>query len=118
VTFLELHGLCAWVMVLSNAAAGGWAMAAHRVEALRMAPLWWLTAAAQVSVAVQALLGVLVLQVDGLEVEQLHVIYGFVSLASIGILYSYRQQIEQWRFLLYGFGGLFLMGMGIRGMVL
>ena len=118
VTFLEIHGVWAWVMVLSNAAAGAWALAAHRVEALRVPQVWWLTAAAQVSVAVQALLGVLVLQVDGREVDQLHVIYGFVSLASVGILYSYRQQLEQWRFLLYGFGGLFLMGMGIRGMFL
>lgn len=105
-------------MVLSNAVAGIWALAAHRFEALRVAALWWLTAVAQVSVAIQAVLGVLVLQVDGREVEQLHVVYGFVSLASVGILYSYRQQVEQWRFLLYGFGGLFLMGMGIRGMIL
>lgn len=117
-TFLEIHGFVAWVMVLLNAGAGAWALAAHRLEGLRVAPLWWLTASAQVSVAVQALLGVLVLEVDGREVDQLHVIYGFVALASVGILYSYRQQIEQWRFLLYGFGGLFLMGMGIRGMVL
>lgn len=105
-------------MVLSNAAAGIWALLAHRREELRVKWLWVLTAFAQVSVAVQAMLGVLVLQVDGREVEQLHVIYGFVALASIGILYSYRQQIMQWQYLLYGGGGLFLMGMGIRGMIL
>lgn len=117
-TFVAIHGWWAWVFTFSNAGAGVWALAAHRFPAMRHRLLWWLTAAAQVSVAVQALLGALVLQVDGREVEQLHVIYGFVSLASVGILYSYRQQLEQWRFLLYGFGGLFLMGMGIRGMIL
>lgn len=105
-------------MVLSNLAAGAWALGAHWLPALRRRELWWLTAAAQVSVAIQALLGVLVLQVDGREVEQLHVIYGFVALASVGILYSYRQQILEWQYLLYGFGSLFLMGMGIRGMIL
>lgn len=105
-------------MVISNAVAGCWALVAHRVPAARKAALWWVTAAAQVSVAIQAVFGVLVLQVDGREADQLHVVYGFVTLASVGILYSYRQQIEQWQYLLYGFGGLFLMGMGIRGMVL
>lgn len=105
-------------MVLTNAVAGGWALAAHRWPQARHRALWVVTALAQLSVAVQAILGVLVLQVDGLEVDQLHIIYGFVSLASIGILYSYRQQLIDWQYALYGGGGLFLMGMGIRGMIL
>ena len=105
-------------MVVANAVAGVWAILAHHREALRTRALWVVTAFAQGSVALQALLGVLVLRVDGREVEQLHVVYGFVALASIGILYSYRQQIMQWQYLLYGGGGLFLMGMGIRGMIL
>lgn len=105
-------------MVLSNAAAGVWALLAHRYPVARKKSLWVLTIAAQLSVAIQALLGVLVLNVDGRSVEQLHVIYGFIALASIGILYSYRQQILEWQYLLYGGGGLFLMGLGIRGMIL
>jgi len=105
-------------MIGTNAVAGLWALAAHRKISLRTKQLWWLTIFAQVSVAVQALLGVLVLQVDGVEAGQLHVIYGFVALATIGILYSYRQQLTEWLYLLYGFGGLFLMGMGIRGVFL
>ncbi len=105
-------------MVLSNAVAGIWALVAHYRPAVRHRALWLVTIVAQLSVAVQAVLGVLVLQIDGLEVDQLHIIYGFVALASIGILYSYRQQIIEWQYLLYGGGGLFLMGMGIRGMIL
>jgi len=118
VSFGDIHGLWAWIMVIANAVAGVWALAAHRRPELRIRALWVVTAFAQVTVAIQALLGVLVLQVDGREVEQLHIIYGFVSLASVGILYSYRQQIIEWQYLLYGGGGLFLMGMGIRGMIL
>ncbi len=105
-------------MVLTNAVAGTWALAAHWRPGLRTKILWLVTALAQVSVAIQAILGVLVIQVDGREVEQLHVVYGFVALASIGILYSYRQQLIEWQYVLYGGGGLFLMGMGIRGMIL
>ncbi len=44
--------------------------------------------------------------------------YGFIAAASVGIIYSYRQQLEPHRHLLYGGGGLFLMGLGIRAMVL
>ncbi len=105
-------------MVGSNAVAGVWALAAHRFEPLRHRALWVVVAISQVTVAVQAILGVLVMQVDGREADQLHVIYGFVALASVGIIYSYRQQLEQWRFVLYGFGCLFLMGLGVRGLFL
>lgn len=116
--FIDIHQFWAWVMIISNAVAGVWALAAHRSPSFRQRSLWWLTAFAQVTVAVQAILGVLVLNVDGREVDQLHVVYGFVALASVGILYSYQQQLEHWRFLLYGCGGLFLMGMGLRGVFL
>ncbi len=118
VTFGDLHGWWGWVMVVANLVAGVWALAAHWRPVLRGRPLWLTVGAAQVSVAVQAVLGVLVLQVDGREADQLHVIYGFVALASVGILYSYRQQLLDRQYLLYGYGGLFLMGMGIRGMIL
>jgi hypothetical protein len=40
--------------------------------------------------------------------------YGFVALITVGIVYSYRQQMAQWKYLLYGLGGLFLMGLALR----
>jgi hypothetical protein len=44
--------------------------------------------------------------------------YGFLGIIAVGILYSYRPQVQQWRYLLYGFGGLFIMGLGIRAMTI
>ncbi|MFV0526946.1 MAG: hypothetical protein ACK5RL_20885 [Acidimicrobiales bacterium] len=114
----DLHVAVAWVMVISNAAAGIWALLANWYPRLRRRELWWTVGFAQVSVAVQAILGVLVLQEQDRAYDQLHVIYGFVSLATVGIIYSYRQQLEHRIYLLYGLGCLFLMGMGIRGMIL
>ena len=32
--------------------------------------------------------------------------YGFVAIIAVGIIYSYRQQMEKHLYLLYGFGGL------------
>ena len=45
-----------------------------------------------------------------------HVFYGFVALMAVGIIYSYRQQVAPYVYLLYGGGGLFLMGLALRAM--
>jgi len=39
--------------------------------------------------------------------------YGFVAIISVALLYAYRQQLKPHMYLLYGFGGLFVMGLGI-----
>lgn len=105
-------------MVGGNAVAGSWALAAHWRPALRVAALWWFTVAVEASIFVEVALGVAYQRDSGIEAGQLHLLYGFASLFGVGILYSYRQQLAERVFLLYGLGGLFLMGMGIRSMVL
>lgn len=116
--YRDLHVAFAWFVLVGNGVAGGWALAAHRFAAFRTSWLWRLTAFAQVSVAVQVALGVATLRLDGVEVPRIHMFYGFVALASVAIIYSYRQQLEPWRYLLYGYGGLFLMGLGVRAFFL
>jgi hypothetical protein len=107
----------AWVVIVGNAVAGAWALAAHWWPTWRVAPLWWLTATAQAAIFVQAVGGVVLIQ-QGIQAPDWHLFYGFVALASVGIIYSYRQQLEPWRYLLYGYGGLFLMGLGLRAVYL
>jgi hypothetical protein len=65
---------------------------------------------------VQVVLGVIM--VAGRETRnlQFHMFYGFIMLAAVGIIYSYRQQLRDRIYLLYGFGGLFIMGLGIRAL--
>lgn len=67
---------------------------------------------------VQVGLGVAVVSREGIEAPELHMFYGFVTLVAIAILYAYRAQLHDRLHLLYGFGGLFVMGLGIRAMVL
>ncbi len=117
-TFAGIHGVWAWVVVGSNAIAGFWALAAHRNEALRKRALWIFTAAAQIAIGIQVMLGVLALNIEDKPIGQFHMFYGFVAFATVGIIYSYRQQLEEWTYLLYGFGGLFLMGLGLRAIFL
>ena len=110
------HRAFAWVVIVGNGLAGLWALGAVRWPALRRRELWWCTAAAQVSAFVEVGLGVAL--VAGRDVPDLrfHMFYGFVMLAAVGILYSYRQQLRDRLYLLYGFGGLFLMGLGLRAL--
>ena len=114
----DAHVAGAWVVVVGNALAGLWALGAHRWPALRHRSLWWFTAGAEIAIAVEVVLGVILVAREDREAPQFHAFYGFVALASVGIIYSYRHQLAGRRYLLYGLGGLFLMGLGIRAMVI
>ena len=105
------------MVIISNGLAGVWALAAHRAPALRSRALWWFTVAAQVAMFVQVGLGVALVSGEGIEAPQFHMFYGFVALIAIGCLYAYRAQLRHRLYLLYGFGGLFVMGLGIRAML-
>jgi hypothetical protein len=118
VTLRDTHAWFAWVVVGTNAAAGLWALGAHHDERLRSRWLWRFTAMAQATIFIEVALGVAMIAGQGREVDQFHAFYGFIALAAVGILYSYRQQLAPHRHLLYGFGGLFLMGLALRSITL
>jgi hypothetical protein len=115
---LDAHAALAWAVVVANALAGLWALGAHRLPALRHRSLWWFTLAAELTIVAQVVLGVVLVAVEDRAAPQFHMFYGFVALASVGIIYSYRQQLTAYVYLLYGLGGLFLMGLAIRAMLI
>ena len=41
-----------------------------------------------------------------------------MALISVGLIYSYRAQVKEYQYLLYGVGGLFLMGLALRAIYL
>ena len=116
-SLLEVHTSWSWIMIVGNGLAGVWALVAHRNVALRSRALWWFTGIAQVAVFVQVVLGVAVVNRDKIEYPAFHAFYGFVAIIAIAIIYSYRAQLKSRMYLLYGFGGLFIMGLGIRAML-
>jgi hypothetical protein len=116
-TLSNLHNGFAWVMVIGNAMAGLWALGAHKAPSLRSRALWWFTALVQFTVFVQAAMGVVMVSAQGLMFQQFHAFYGFVAIIAVAIIYSYRAQLKSRVYLLYGFGGLFIMGLGIRAML-
>ncbi len=114
---LDVHQNWSWFVVISNALAGLWALAAHKWTSLRSRALWWFTGLAELAIFVQVILGVALVNKYKLEFPAFHAFYGFVGIMSVAIIYSYRSQLKGKLYLLYGFGGLFLMGLGIRAML-
>ena len=116
-TLNDLHTNWAWVVIIGNALAGIWALSAHKLESLRTRALWWYTGVAEATMFVQVILGVIMVNRDKAVFPAFHAFYGFVAIIAIAIIYSYRAQLKGRVYLLYGFGGLFIMGLGIRAML-
>jgi hypothetical protein len=117
-TLRQVHADFAWVVVVANGVVGVWALAAHHREQLRVPALWRATVVAEVTIFLEVALGVALVALRDVEVAQFHAFYGFVAIATVGIIYSYRQQVAPHRFLLYGLGGLFLMGLALRALTI
>jgi hypothetical protein len=105
-------------VIVGNAVVGAWALAANWVVPLRRRALWWCTAAAELAIFVQVGLGVAVQRIDDVKPDEFHEFYGFVALFTVAIVWSYRSQLRDRIYLLYGLGGLFLMGLGLRALYL
>jgi hypothetical protein len=114
---LELHRGWAWFVIVGNGMAGLWALAAHRLEPLRTRALWWFTVLVELAVFVQVGMGVGLVAGQKYEAPKFHMFYGFLAIIAVGIIYSYRQQLRGRLYLLYGLGGLFVMGLGIRALL-
>ena len=116
-TLNNLHTNWAWVVIIANGLAGIWALTAHKLVSLRTRALWWYIGVAQATMFVQVILGVIMVNRDKAVFPAFHAFYGFVAIIAIAIIYSYRAQLKGRVYLLYGFGGLFIMGLGIRAML-
>lgn len=112
----DAHIGWAWVVIVANGLAGAWALAADRWRQLRVPALWWFTGFAEVAVFVQVVMGVILIQGRDSQPYQFHMLYGFTAAFTVGIVYSYRAQLKPHLYKLYGFGGLFLMGLGLRAL--
>jgi len=107
------------MVIIGNGLAGAWALAANWLLWLRTRALWWFTAFVELAIFVQVALGVALVSGEGMVAPQFHMFYGFVAIIAVGILYSYRNDkfLRGKVYLLYGGGGLFLMGLAIRAML-
>jgi hypothetical protein len=117
VALRDFHASWAWFVIVGNGMAGLWALAAHWLPQVRTRALWWFIALAELTVFVQVTLGVILVNKYKFQFPKFHAFYGFVAIIAIAIVYSYRVQMKHRLYMLYGFGSLFIMGLGIRAML-
>jgi hypothetical protein len=113
----DIHESFAWFVIVGNGMAGAWSLAANWLPSLRTRALWWFVVVVEVAIFVQVAMGVGLVAGQKIKAPQFHMFYGFVAVITVGLIYSYRAQMVRHRYLLYGYGGLFLMGLGIRAML-
>jgi hypothetical protein len=119
-TVFHIHRVWGYICIGLNAAAGLYALAAWRWKGLRGKWVWRATIVAEVAILLQVLLGTILVAGDESYrkvVPRFHMFYGFVIFVTIGILFQYRSQMKGRVELLYGLGGLFIMGLGIRAVL-
>ena len=116
----DVHDANSWALIVLNALAGAWCLAAYRLDVLRGRPMWVFVVVAQLSAFTQAVSGALLANRDDVELDDMHALYGFSAIIAVAIMYSYRTSpfIKGKELLLYGFGSLFVMGLGLRNLVL
>lgn len=116
----SLHETLAWFLILTNAAVGVWCLAAQQWPALRGRPVWGGVIVAQALVFAQAVVGALLSQQPGVPLDDMHALYGFSAIIAAMIMYGYRSSpfLRGRELLLYGFGSLFVMGLGLRNLYL
>ena len=116
----DAHVVTAWFLICSNAFVGVWALAAQYLPQIRHRVLWWSTLVAQLSTIAVATIGALIVNQNNVALDSFHALYGFSTIFAVAILYSYRNSpfISDKIHLLYGCGGLFIMGLGIRNLFL
>lgn len=112
----EIHAAVAWVLIWINAAAGAWALASHLAPQIRIQPMWWLITAGYLTAFVMAFTGTWLATRPDAVLGGFHALYGFSTVISVAILVSYRRSpfVTGRVHLLYGFGSLFIMGLGLR----
>jgi hypothetical protein len=118
--WLDWHRALAWVLILTNAFAGSWCLVAHRYPRVRGRALVAAVIVAQLAAVAQAVVGTVLIARYDLRPARLHALYGFSAVFAVGILYSYRTNptMRAKQYLLYAGGCLFIMGLGLRELVL
>lgn len=116
----DLHVTNAWLLIITNALAGAWCLASYRWPRVAGRPMWVFVVIAQLTTFTQAVTGALDARRDGEVLNDMHALYGFSAIVAVGIMYSYRNSgfLKGKETLLYGFGSLFVMGLGLRNLVL
>lgn len=112
-----IHEVLAWVVIFVGGFTGLWATAAHWVEPLRHRSLWIAQHLFHALIVVQVAAGAIIVGFGDVDANGEHMFYGFLCFVGVGLIVGYRH-LSEYKYLLYGLGGLFVMGLAIRALLL
>ncbi len=115
----RFHGDWGYIAIVLNFLSGVYALWAWKVPRLRGRAVWAGVVVAELALMVQVFTGTALVSGKRYKAPGLHMFYGFVAFITVGLLYSYKYvwKAKGTMELAYGLGGLFLMGVGIRGVL-
>jgi heme A synthase len=113
----DFHSTWGWIAVGISGLVGLYGIV---LAALRRVPgktFWWAVGIAMATVLLQVVLGLLAINLEGTNPGNQHVFYGVVVSFTLAFAYIYRSQLAKRPALSYGLLMLFVMGLGIRGIL-
>ncbi|MFZ8997672.1 MAG: hypothetical protein ACO225_11400 [Ilumatobacteraceae bacterium] len=116
----RLHEFVAWLLIGGNAVVGAWCLIARRWPVVGGRPVWIGVIIAHTLAMAQAVVGVVLSRRAGVVLDDMHALYGFSAVIAVVIMYSYRTSpfMKGNELVLYGLGSWFVMGLGLRNLVL
>ena len=116
----EAHRYTGYALIAVNAAAGLWCLAAYRWGQWRSGAVWIVVIVAQTLAFVQATSGAVLSNQRDIELGDMHALYGFSAIVAVMIMYGYRTSpfLRDKQLVLYGLGSLFIMGLGLRNLLM
>jgi hypothetical protein len=112
----DFHEIWGQIAIWMSGLVGLWGVVLSRMRSVPRI-FYWAVGLAISSMLLQVLLGVVVMQIDGVDSGQQHVFYGVVIAATFAFAYIYRAQFRKRPALFLGLLLLFTMGLGIRGIM-
>ena len=113
----EFHSLWGWVAVGLCGLAGLWGVGASAARKSPGKPFFWAVGVSVAAVLLQVGVGLAAMNLEGTNPGNQHVFYGIVVSFTLAFAYIYRSQLGKRPALYYGLLMLFVMGLGIRGIM-
>ncbi|MGH8924900.1 MAG: hypothetical protein ACREA0_05940 [bacterium] len=112
-----IHSIWGWVAVVVTGLFGLWGLGLHLAKHTVGRSFWLVMGSGITVMGVQVLLGLGAMNFQNIDPGNQHVFYGVVISFTLAFAYIYRSQFRKKPALYYGLLMLFLMGLGLRGIM-
>lgn len=113
----DFHSIWGWIAIGISGVVGLYGIGLAILKRQPGGVFWWAVGIGVASVLIQVALGLAAMNLEGTNPGNQHVFYGVVVSFTLAFAYIYRAQLAKRPALSYGLLMLFVMGLGIRGIM-